>query len=93
MSTKISQRLQRKTQREEKKVIESILHPCPTVGDIEILHGHVGQYIEFEAWRGVYPLFPMSARRFIRVHRTDVLFSRSSCLPERNIAWLIGVID
>jgi hypothetical protein len=94
MTTKISPRLQRKAQREEKKVIESILHPCPTVGDIEILHRHAGQYIEFEAWRGVYPLFfPMVGRRFIRVHRTDVLYSRSSCLSERDIAWLIGVIN
>jgi hypothetical protein len=92
MITKISPRLQRKARKEEKKVIESILHPCPTVNDIEILHRHIGQYIEFEAWRNDYPLFPTPARRFMRMHRNDVLYG-SSCLSEQDIAWLIGVIN
>lgn len=92
MIAKVLQQLQRKSQREEKEILESILHPYPTISDIEILHIHVGQYIKFEAWRRNYPLFPMAGRRFIRVHKNDVLY-RTPYLSERDIAWLVGVLS
>jgi len=33
-------------------VIERQLHPIPEIKGIQILHRHVGQKIEFTAWRG-----------------------------------------
>lgn len=92
MGTKNYNRLKRKAQRDEGKIIESILHPCPSIGDIEILHRHAGQYIEFEAWKGGDPLFPIAERRSIRIHKGEVLY-KTPYLSERDIAWLVGVLN
>jgi hypothetical protein len=43
---------QAKFKREEKARLEAILHPCPTINGIDILHEHKGQRIIFNAWKG-----------------------------------------
>ncbi len=41
-----------KIRRDEKKHIESKLHPCPTVNGFEVLHEHRNKDIVFSAWKG-----------------------------------------
>lgn len=37
---------------QERKQIESILHPPPEINGITIMHEHTSHYIRFTAWKG-----------------------------------------
>jgi hypothetical protein len=46
----------RQWQRQILKKIEAILHPCPKINGVDILHEHKGKYIIFSAWNGNNPI-------------------------------------
>ena len=77
--------LMQKTYREERKIIESKLHPNPIVRGIEIVHRHAGKNIEFTAWKGDDPV----NNKFIPVDRLTVLYGEGFPLSQDNIDWLI----
>jgi len=91
--SKTLKQLKAAERRAEWKKIEAVLHPVPVIGDIEILHRHVGQYIYFDAWKDDSQIFPMVNYRCIKVPRDVVLFKARLPLTERDIAWLIGVVN
>jgi len=47
---------QRQLQRKSLKHIEGILHPCPVIDGVEILHRHQGRKIYFSAWKNDSPM-------------------------------------
>ncbi len=69
LKTRKKRRIVRKDIKTLKK-IESILHPCPKIGAVEILHRHQGQKITFSAWVGNAP---WNKYRFVSVDRATVL--------------------
>lgn len=75
----------RRAQRAEFKQIESVLHPCPTVGDIEILHEHKGKKIIFTAWKDDEPCND----RFLVMQRFEVLTQERGPSQEE-VEWLAG---
>ena len=63
----------RKRWREEKKVIESHLHPLPElIKGIEVWHYHRGRSIIFTAWRGNKQV----NKRMLKYPRTDILYDK-----------------
>jgi hypothetical protein len=64
---------QAKFKREEKARLEAILHPCPTINGIDILHEHRGQMIVFSAWNGDNPVQPLGNRRYGEYSRQYIL--------------------
>jgi len=57
--------------RQMKKEIEAILHPCPKIGDVDILHTHLkNREISFTAWRGNDPV---EGGKHFNVHRSHIL--------------------
>jgi len=55
------------------KKIEKILHPCPTIGAVEILHRHQGKKIVFSAW---VKNTAFNGNRSVEVSRDDVLYDK-----------------
>jgi hypothetical protein len=73
--------------REEKKKLESILHPAPKFGDIEICHEHLRNgKIRFTAWKGDDPV--RNSKQWV-IPRQDILTRPEFYkLYEKDILWL-----
>ena len=73
--------------REEKKKLESILHPCPKYGDIEICHQHLRNgKIRFTAWKANDPV--RNFKQYV-VQRQDILTRPDFyTLYKRDMEWL-----
>lgn len=85
MATK--KQIQQKAWREERKIIESKLHPCPKIDGIDILHEHRGKQIIFSAWKGNDQL----NNRYISIDRLLALYSTGSyVLVQSEINYLLG---
>jgi hypothetical protein len=79
---------QKKFNREERKQIEKILHPCPKINGIDILHEHQrNRKISFSAWLGENPF---TKKKFLS-DNDAVFFAGKNfydCISE-SIAWLM----
>lgn len=73
--------------REEKKKLEGILHPCPKIGNMEILHEHLRNgNIRFTAWVGCGPVNNMKQ---LVIKRQDILTRPEFYqLYQKDIEWL-----
>jgi hypothetical protein len=85
-SVKKKQIKQKKRFISDLKKIESVLHPCPKICNVEILHRHQGQKIIFTAWIGKNPF---NKFRTVEVSRLDVLHDKEFYKTYRDeFAWL-----
>jgi hypothetical protein len=66
--------LKSKAYREDKKVIESKLHPNPIINGIKICHEHKGKQIIFSAWKDLDRINNKS----FSVDRREILFCNSN---------------
>ena len=77
--------MKRKQLAEERKKIESVLHPCPKIGEADILHEHKGKVIRFNAWDKDAPI----NSRVLEVDRMTVLFREDFySLYKKELVWL-----
>jgi hypothetical protein len=73
---------------ENRKIIESVLHPNPKIYDVEILHEHKGKYIFFKAWKDSDPI----NNRYITIEYNRVLSlceNKQYPLSDDEMNWLI----
>lgn len=83
----------RKFNREMRRRIEAVLHPCPKFGDIEILHEHLRKgNCRFSAWKGDDELrFKDGGRRSLELVREafidNPIFYKEH---EADLLWLAG---
>jgi len=84
---------QRKFNREMRKRIEAVLHPCPKFGDIEILHEHLSNgSCRFSAWRGGLELRLEGEERRILVLLREAFIDNPDFYKESeaDMLWLAG---
>lgn len=85
--------IMRKFNRDMRKRIEAVLHPCPKFGDIEILHEHLRKgSVSFSAWKGDLELrFESGERRSFTWVREAIIDNPNFYKEhEADLLWLTG---
>ena len=74
----------RQWQRKTLKEIEAVLHPCPIINGLAILHEHKGKYIIFSAWGGDSP----ANTKQVKIPRMNVLTLNFNKVYAEDLRWL-----
>jgi hypothetical protein len=88
MTVKELKKLRRIAVKEDTKLIESVLHPTPTINGIDVLHEHTKNgCVRFTAWIGNNPV--RNGKQFV-VKREDILsrLEDFNQLYKKDFEWL-----